>query len=130
MDTPTLAELFKGNPDLAARNPQVLGDTEDPPKRSKYGNRRTSYEGIVYDSQREANRAVELDLMKRANEIICWQPHVVFPLAPGINYEADFVIVYPDLHVEIEDTKGFRTKDYRIKAKLFKEKYGREIVEV
>lgn len=131
MDTPTLQELMKLNPDLAARNPQVASiDSSDPPKRSKYGNKRTLYQGVVYDSQREASRAVELDLLKRAGEIICWQHHVIFPLSKGVSYEADFVVIYPDLHVEIEDTKGFRTHEYKIKAKLFQEKYGREITEL
>jgi hypothetical protein len=124
----TLDGLMKGNPDLAARNPSLT--TEDGPKRSKYGNRRTEYGGMMFDSQREASRAVELDMLKRAGEVLCWTPHVVFPLAKGVSYEADFVIVYTDWHVEVEDTKGFRTKEYRIKKKLFAERYGREIIEV
>jgi hypothetical protein len=33
-------------------------------------------------------------------------------------------------HYEVEDAKGVRTKEYRIKAKLFKARYGREIVEI
>jgi len=123
-----LKDMMKGNPDLAARNPSLT--VEDAPKRSKYGNKRTLYDGQMYDSGREAQRAVQLDMLKRAGEVICWQPHVMFPLAKGVSYEADFVIVYADWHVEVEDTKGFRTQAYRIKAKLFKERYGREIVEV
>ncbi|MFA5079933.1 MAG: DUF1064 domain-containing protein [Dehalococcoidia bacterium] len=127
----TLAELMKNNPDLAARNPEVASiDPPGEPKRSKYGNKRTLYNGMVYDSQREASRAVELDLLRRAGEVICWQHHVVFPLSKGVSYEADFVVVYPDLHVEVEDTKGFRTHEYKIKAKLFREKYGQEIKEL
>lgn len=127
----TLAELMKLNPDLAARNPEVasiapLGE----PKRSKYGNKRTLYQGVVYDSQKEASRAVELDLLKQAGEVLCWVPHVLFPLAKGVKYECDFVIVWHDWSVTIEDVKGVRTKEYRIKAKLFHEKYGQEIVEL
>ena len=130
MDSNSLAELMKGNPDLAARNPQVGAGPADVPKRSKYGNKRTLYQGVVYDSQKEASRAVELDLLKQAGEVLCWVPHVLFPLAKGIKYEADFVIVWHDWSVTIEDVKGVRTKEYRIKAKLFREKYGREIVEL
>jgi hypothetical protein len=126
--TTDLNELMKNNPDLARANPSLT--VEDAPKRSKYGNRRTEYGGMVYDSQKEASRAVELDLLKRTGEVLCWMPHVVFPLSKGVSYEADFVVVYTDWHVEVEDVKGFRTKEYRIKAKLFKEKYGREIVEI
>ena len=123
----TLKELMENNPDLRRLNPSLT--VEDAPKRSKYGNRRTLYEGVMFDSQKEASRAVELDMLKRAGEVICWVPHVVFPLVKGVNYEADFVIVYADWHVEVEDVKGVRTKEYRIKKKLFAERYGREIVE-
>ena len=123
----TLKELMENNPDLRRLNPSLT--VEDAPKRSKYGNRRTLYEGVMFDSQKEASRAVELDMLKRAGEVICWTPHVVFPLSKGVSYEADFVIVYADLHVEVEDVKGVRTKEYRIKKKLFAERYGREIVE-
>ena len=131
MDSNSLAELMKLNPDLAARNPQVASiDSSVPPKRSKYGNKRTLYQGVVYDSQKEASRAVELDLLKQAGEVLCWVPHVMFPLAKGIKYECDFVIVWHDWSVTIEDVKGVRTKEYKIKAKLFREKYGREIVEL
>ena len=130
MDSNSLAEMLKGNPDLAARNPQVGAVSADVPKRSKYGNKRTLYQGVVYDSQKEASRAVELDLLKRTGEVLCWMPHVVFPLSKGVSYEADFVVVYADWHVEVEDVKGVKTQAYRIKKKLFLEKYGREIVEL
>ena len=122
-----LKDMMKGNPDLARLNPSLT--VEDAPKRSKYGNRRTEYGGLMYDSQKEASRAVELDMLKRAGEVICWVPHVLFPLSKGVSYEADFVIVYADWHVEVEDVKGVRTQAYRIKKKLFAERYGREIVE-
>lgn len=125
----SLDDLMK-NSDLAKVNPSLVVSSEKKPKRSKFGNKRTLYQGVVFDSQKEASRAVELDLLKRAGEIICWQHHVVFPLSKGVSYEADFVVVYPDLHVEIEDTKGVRTQNYIIKAKLFREKYRQEIKEL
>ncbi len=126
----TLSDLLKNNPDLAARNPQVGAVSADPPKRSKYGNKRTLYQGVVYDSQKEASRAVELDLLKQAGEVLCWSPHVLFPLAKGIKYEADFVIVWQDWSVTCEDVKGVKTQAYRIKKKLFLEKYHKEIEEL
>jgi hypothetical protein len=126
----TLSDLLKNNPDLAARNPQVGAGPADVPKRSKYGNKRTLYQGVVYDSQKEASRAVELDLLKQAGEVLCWVPHVMFPLSKGVSYEADFVVVYTDWHVEVEDVKGVKTQAYRIKKKLFLEKYHKEIEEL
>ena len=115
MDT-SLTELLKNNPDLSARNPSLT--VEDAPKRSKYGNRRTEYGGMVYDSQKEASRAVELDLLKQAGEVLCWVPHVMFPLSKGVSYEADFVVVYTDWHVEVEDVKGVKTQAYQLQNLL------------
>lgn len=40
-----------------------------------------------------------------------------------ITYVADFRVAYADGRVEVIDTKGFRTKEYRLKLKLFRQKY-------
>ena len=125
----SLDDLMK-NSDLAKVNPNLVVSSEEKPKRSKFGNKRTLYQGVVYDSQKEASRAVELDLLKRTGEVLCWMPHVVFPLSKGVSYEADFVVVYADWHVEVEDVKGVKTQAYRIKKKLFLEKYHKEIEEL
>ena len=81
-------------------------------------------------SVKEAKRAGELDLMVKAGEIVAWFAQVRFPLARGIAYVADFVILHNDLTVHIEDTKGIRTKPYRMKARLFEERYSQKIVEI
>lgn len=130
MIEPTLQDLMKNNPDLAARNPEACICSTPEPKRSKYGNKRTLYNGRTYPSQKQASRAVELDMLKRAGEIIDWFPEVTFPLAKGVSYRADAVIINLDLSITVEDTKGFRTHEYKIKAKLFHEKYGQEIKEL
>lgn len=142
---PELAAALASNPDLARVNPGLTGVyldefsgvtkeqweiLADKPKRGKYGNVRTEYKGHVYDSKREAAHAGDLDLQKAAGEVIAWFAHVVFPLAPGISYEADFVVILADWSVVVKDAKGARTKEYRIKKKLFEARYGREIVEV
>ena len=38
-------------------------------------------------------------------------------------YIANFVVIYPDGHVEVEDTKGKATEVFRIKQKLFEARY-------
>ena len=98
-------------------------------KRSKYGNRRTSYGGHTYDSQREANRAAELDMLIRAGEIAGYARQVGFQLPGGIEYRADFVVLNLDGTYKIEDAKGVRTQVYKLKKRLMADK-GLEIVEV
>jgi hypothetical protein len=122
---------LRENPDLVARNPDLFAEpAEKPSKPRKYRNTPTEYGGRYYQSCREAARARDLDLMRKAGEIIAWFPQVSFPLEKGIRYVADFLVLLPDLSVRVEDAKGVRTKEYRIKAKLFKARYGRTIDEV
>lgn len=127
---PELAAALASNPALAARNPGLAFVVDAAPKQSKYGNVRTTYAGRVYDSEREAKRAGELDLLKRAGEIVAWFAQVPFELPGGVIYIADFVVVGKDWRAWVEDTKGFRTPEYKIKRRQFKEKYGIEIVEL
>ena len=100
---------------------------------NKYYNRhvRTS-DGIVHDSQREANRWIELKLLERAGQITNLNRQVKFVLIPKqveqvgkkvkvlereVSYIADFVYNENGQTV-VEDSKGFRTKDFVIKRKL------------
>ena len=99
---------------------------EDTPRKSKYNAKRTN----GYASKREADRAAELQLMVRAGEIALVLEQVPFPLPGGIKYVADFVRLNMDGTWTVEDAKGVRTDVYKLKAKLFFEQYGREIMEV
>lgn len=91
-------------------------------KPSKYRNKKTEYDGMVYDSKHEAKRAWELDQLQKAGEIAGYSKQVPFLLAGGIIYKADFVVFYHDGHYEIEDSKGMRTDTYKLKKKLMAEK--------
>ena len=125
----------------------------------KYHNRqvRTS-DGAVHDSQREAIRWTQLKLLERAGKIKDLKRQVTFVLIPTqrekttevykrgdkkgqlkegkvieyqVSYIADFV--YTDSatnELVVEDTKGFRTKDYIIKRKLMLHVHGIRIREV
>jgi hypothetical protein len=53
----------------------------------------------------------------------------VFILAPGLKYKADFIVFYNDGTSEIIDTKGFKTKEYIAKKKVFEDKYNLKIKE-
>ncbi len=104
-------------------------------KPSKYHNRRTVVDGVVLDSQREANRYAELLLLEKAGEIEGLEVHPRFDLqVNGVKigtYVADFQ--YFDKRTNrsvVEDVKGVKTTVYQIKKRLVKALYFRDIVEV
>lgn len=119
---------------------------------SKYKNRKVVAEGLTFASRREYNRYCELLLLEKAGEITELQTQVKFVLIPkqtesnttgirgGIkkgktierecSYLADFVYKDKAGKMIVEDTKGFRTKDYIIKRKLMLKVYGIRIREV
>ena len=95
---------------------------------SKYYSRKVTMNGVVYDSQKEANRWCELSLLQRAGKITNLQRQVKYELIPAqridgkvveraCTYVADFVYE-ENGNTVVEDTKGFKTKDYIIKRKL------------
>ena len=117
----------------------------------KYGNKKVEIDGLVFDSRKEARRYQELSLLEKAGAIQNLQTQVKFILIPaqherntmgargGIkkgklierecSYIADFVYTENGKTV-IEDTKGFKTKDYIIKRKLMLWVHGIRIKEI
>ncbi len=104
----------------------------------KYGNRKTSVDGIVFDSKKEANRYCELKLLEKAGVIKNLQLQPKFELIPknkgkhrnerSCTYKADFMYKENGETV-VEDTKGMKTRDYIIKRKLMLEKHGISVLE-
>ena len=109
-----------------------------PPKKpSKMHNIITEVNGIKFDSKKEAERYCELCMLKQSGQIVKFelQPEFVlqdkFKTKDGeairaIKYFADFKVLYPDRHVEVEDVKSAYTqkdKTYRLKVKLLKKKF-------
>lgn len=96
---------------------------------AKYGNSKTEYNGVTYDSKREAEYARDLDILQSSGVIKTWERQPVFPLQPRfiknkkvfrpIRYIADFKVTYPDGRIEIIDIKGFETPQFKIKEKMF-----------
>ena len=112
-------------------------------RKSKYGAQKTEYDGIVFDSKREALRWRELALLQRAGEITDLRRQVKFILVPAqvdengkiaeraVSYVADFV--YSDARsgeTVVEDAKGMHTREYIIKRKLMRYVHGIRIREV
>lgn len=120
----------------------------------KYKNTKIEVDGIMFDSKKEAKRFRELKVMEEAGEIHGLAMQQKFVLIPaqrepdivgmrgGIKkgktiekecaYIADFVY-YAGANNEqmiVEDTKGYKTKDYIIKRKLMLYFYGIRIHEI
>ena len=105
-------------------------------KYNKYGARKTVLDGMEFDSVREARRYRELKLMERAGEITDLRTQVRYELIPKqgkerpVVYIADFVYKDKTGGTVVEDTKGYRTKEYIIKRKLMLWRYAIRITEV
>lgn len=99
-------------------------------RKSKYRANKVSIDGHTFDSQKEADFYCELKLRLKSEEIngFCLQP--VFILAPGLKYKADFIIFNKDNSTEVIDVKGFKTKEYIAKKKVFEDKFNLKITEI
>ena len=53
-----------------------------------------------------------------------------FILAPGLKYKADFIVFNKDNSTQVIDVKGFKTKEYIAKKKVFEDKYNLKITEI
>lgn len=97
-------------------------------QRQKYGNKKIETTYGTFDSVAEMDRYTELMFMECSHEIKDLQRQVTFELIPkqkgerAVNYIADFVYIENGKTI-VEDVKGYRTKDYIIKRKIFKQKY-------
>lgn len=108
---------------------------------NKYKNTKVFYDGKIFDSKKEAKRYYELRLLEKAREITDLQTQVKFVLIPSqrgadgkvvereCSYTADFVYQENGKTV-VEDTKGYRTPEYRLKRKLMLHVHGIRIKEV
>ena len=107
---------------------------------SKYYSKKVEVGGEVFDSRKEYRRFCELLLLQKAGAITELKRQVEYKLIPAqrepdtvgvrggvkkgrvieqaVKYVADFVYKDKDGKLVVEDTKGFKTKDYIIKRKL------------
>lgn len=121
-------------------------------KKNKYNAKKVLLDGILFASQHEADRYIDLKLMLRAGEIADLKLQVKYVLIPAKRepdrtgprggkikgkvieretaYIADFVYKTKDGTEIVEDAKGCRTKDYRIKKKLMLSVHGIRLKEV
>jgi len=94
-------------------------------RKSKYNNAKVQVDGIKFDSKREASRYLELKILQQAGQIEGLELQPKFRMKVNdfliCEYRADFKYREAGTVLPVvEDSKGFRTRDYRIKAKLFR----------
>lgn len=108
----------------------------------KYGNTRTTLNGIVFDSKREANTYFRLQYDEKRGVIkdLKRQVRYNFPDGKGgliryqeskrpLAYVADFTYIKDDKLV-VADAKGFKTDIYKLKKALMWSLLGIEILEL
>lgn len=111
-------------------------------KKSKYGNKPITVDGVRFDGLNEHRRWCFLQMMEKAGEISNLRYHVKFELIPQITkeeiihlktkdkvvtkvvqsaryYEADFVYINKKGEEIVEDFKGQETDLFKFKAALF-----------
>ena len=103
---------------------------------TKYHSRKTVVDGIPFDSKLEAERFIQLKLLRKAGEISDLKLKPQFQIFKGYTdpdtgerhgsryYEADFQ--YLDLRshcVIVEDTKGIETDVFRLKWEFVQSEY-------
>lgn len=107
---------------------------------NKFHNKKTEYNGILFDSKKEAMRYAILLSLEQLGEIRNLRRQVRYKLIEGKRwsngkkhkdtvYVADFVYLLHGKEI-VEDVKGMRTPVYKLKRELMKEKYNIEIQEV
>ena len=102
-------------------------------RRSKFGNHKTVVDGITFDSKAEATRYSVLKVLQSAGVVTQLRLQVPYDLSVNgvkvCRYIADFVYTMDGKEV-VEDVKGMRTPEYKLKRKLMMAVFGIEIQEI
>lgn len=110
----------------------LAGTAKSSTSTSKFGNKKVVTEDGKFDSGEEYKRYLELKLLLRAGEIQDLRRQVRYKLeAGGVHisvYVADFVYLRDGKEI-VEDSKGFKTREYLQKKRLMLETLGIEILE-
>jgi hypothetical protein len=101
---------------------------------NKYKAKKTVIDGHEFPSRREAEYYLLYKSMLQRGEIKDLQLQPRFELIPSFtnwqgkkcrpcHYTADFLLTYPDGRQRVIEVKGFRTRDYMLRRKLFEWQY-------
>jgi hypothetical protein len=101
---------------------------------NKYKAKKTVIDGHEFPSRREAEYYLLYKSMLQRGEIKNLQLQPRFELIPAyvnwegkkrrpMNYTADFLLTYPDGRLVVVEVKGYKTRDYQLRRKLFEYEY-------
>ena len=100
--------------------------------KNKYNAHKAEYDGIKFDSQFELKCWIYLEELVKEDKISNLKRQVKFNLIPAnsvyraLTYVADFTFFVGNRYI-VADSKGFITPEFKIKQKIFFDKYGNEI---
>jgi len=117
---------------LSAAEFRAIQQAEGAERPSKYRNRKTTVDGIRFDSKREAQYYSSLKQLERAGQV--FEVELQKPYALTVNgqlvctYRCDFAF-YDAIQKRnrVVDIKGVATKDFNIKRKLMRAIYGIDV---
>ena len=101
---------------------------------NKYGAKKIEIDGHVFDSKREAEYYKMYKKMVDDGEIVGLELQPCFTLIPSFtnwagkkvrpcHYTADFLLHFSGGREMVVEVKGFRTRDYVLRRKMFEYKY-------
>ncbi len=102
--------------------PKATG-AEKPHKYGRSDREGRTYNGVIYDSKREARHAAELDVLMRFGRILKLERQIPYDLCVNkikiCKIVVDFRVTYHTGRVVLEEVKGFETPEWKLKRKLF-----------
>ena len=117
---------------MSAAEFRAIQKAGQPERPSKYHNKKTTVDGIKFDSKREAQFYSSLKQLERAGQVSQIELQKRYPLAVNghavCSYFADFAFhdAIQDRY-RVVDIKGVVTKDFSIKRKLMRAIHGIEV---
>lgn len=100
---------------------------------NKYRNKPVIIDGIKFPSIKEGNRYLVLKQQQKEGKIQLLKRQVTYKLIVNdiliCKYRADFVYYDMDGTLIVEDAKGYRTPEYKLKRSLMKAVHGIDIKE-
>jgi polysaccharide pyruvyl transferase WcaK-like protein len=94
---------------------------------NKFGAQRSTFMDVQYDSKFEASVAQELELRKKAHDILDWDRQFKVEMwahrpdgtpAFKVTHKVDFRIHHKDGSFELLEAKGVETADYKMRRKF------------
>ncbi len=117
--------------DVYDLNKEALEAIGEAKPASKYHNTRTEAKGMRFQSGKEAAEVVKLVMLDEKHQgVFGLRLQVRFPLGENDSYIADATYLDEKLQGHVVDAKGFRTREYLRKRRLFKKYYGQDIEEL